>query len=120
VFTIKSNHGLSEASYDKIMEWARSILPEGNKLKENLYPAKSMMEPLGLGYHKIDMCFNFCMIYYLKNVELTECMTYGHSHYKPRTGMGKNLVAYKKLRYFPTTPKLQRLFMSPKTVEHMT
>jgi hypothetical protein len=27
VFTIKSNHGLSEASYDKIMEWARSILP---------------------------------------------------------------------------------------------
>jgi len=27
VFTIKSNHRLSEASYDKIMEWARSILP---------------------------------------------------------------------------------------------
>jgi len=60
------------------------------------------------------------MIYYLENAELTECMTCGHSRYKPRIGMGKNLVAYKKLRYFPITPRLQRLFMSPKTAKHMT
>jgi hypothetical protein len=60
------------------------------------------------------------MIYYLENAELTECMTCGHSRYKPRTGMGKNLMAYKKLRYFPIIPRLQRLFMSPRTAEHMT
>jgi len=65
VFTIKSDHELSEASYDKIMEWVRSILPEWNKPKENFYVAKSMMKPLGLGYQKIDMCPNFYMIYYL-------------------------------------------------------
>jgi len=78
------------------------------------------MKPLSLGYQKIDLCPNFCMIYYLENDELTECMTYGHSRYKPRTDMGKNLMAYKKLRYFPITPGLQRLFMSPRTTEHMT
>ena len=50
VFTIKSDYGLSESSYDKIIEWARSILLEGNKLKENFYATKSMMKPLGLGY----------------------------------------------------------------------
>ena len=50
VFTIKSDHGLSEASYDKIIEWARSILSKGNKLKENFYVAKFMMKPLDLGY----------------------------------------------------------------------
>jgi hypothetical protein len=50
VFTIKSDHGLSEAGYDKIIEWARSILLKGNRLKENLYAAKSMMKPLGLRY----------------------------------------------------------------------
>jgi len=120
VFTIKSDHGLSEASYDKIIEWAKSILLEGNKLKENFYTAKSMMKPLSLGYQKIDMYPNFCMIYYLENAELIECMTCGHSCYKPRTGMGKNLVAYKKLRCFPITPRLQKLFMSSKTAEHMT
>ena len=50
MFTIKSDLGLSEVSYDKIVEWMRSILPEGNRLKENFYVAKSMMKPLGLGY----------------------------------------------------------------------
>jgi len=77
-------------------------------------------ETLGLGYQKTDMCPNFCMLYYLENAEMTECMTCGHSRYKPRTGRGKTLVAYKKLRYFPITPRLQRLFMSPRTAEHMT
>jgi hypothetical protein len=28
----------------------RSILLEGNRLKENFYAAKSMMKPLDLGY----------------------------------------------------------------------
>jgi len=120
VFTIKSDHGLSEAGYDKIIEWTRSILPEGNRLKENFYAAKSMMKPLSLRYQKIDICPNFCMLYYLENTEMTECMTCRHSRYKPRNGRGKTLVAYKKLRYFPITPRLQRLFMSPRTAEHMT
>jgi hypothetical protein len=50
VFTIKSNCGLSEAGYDRIIKWAKSILPEKNMLKENFYAAKSMMKPFDLGY----------------------------------------------------------------------
>jgi len=124
----RSLHRCSPSS--RIMGWVRSvmtelsngryILPERNRLKENFYAAKSMMKPLDLGYQKIDMCSNFCMLYYFENVELTECITCGHSRYKPKTNMGKTLMAYKKLRYFSITPRLQRLFMSPKTVEHMT
>jgi len=120
VFTIKSNHGLSEAGYNKIIEWARSILPEGKRLKENFYAAKSMMKPLGLGYQKIDMCLNFYMLYYLENAKMAKCMICGYSRYEPRTGRGKTLAAYKKLRYFLIIPRLQRLFMSPRTAEHMT
>ena len=56
-----------------------------------------MIKPLGLGYQKIDMFPNFCMLYYLENVEVTECTICGHSRYKPRTGRRKILVAYKKL-----------------------
>jgi hypothetical protein len=120
VFTIKSDYGLSKVSYDRIVECARRILPEGNKLKENFYDAKSMMKPFGLGYQKIDMCLNFCMLYYFENTDLTECRTYGHSCYKLRTSRGKTIVAHKKIRYFSITPRLQRLFMSSKTVEYMT
>jgi len=49
VFIITSDCGLSEADYDRIIEWARSILPEENRLKENFYAAKSIMKPLSLG-----------------------------------------------------------------------
>jgi len=67
------------------------------------------------------MCLNFCMLYYFENAELTECKTFGYSHYKPRTGREKTIIMHKKkLRYFPITYRLQTLFMSPKTVEHMT
>jgi len=66
---------LSDVGYNKIIERTRSILPEGNKLKENFYVAKSMMKLVGLGYQKIDMYPNFCMMYYLENVELTEYRT---------------------------------------------
>ena len=66
-----------------------AFLPKGNRLKENFYAVKSIMKPLGLGYLKIDICPNFCMLYYLENVELTECMTCGHSCNKPRTDRGK-------------------------------
>jgi hypothetical protein len=79
-----------------------------------------MMKPLGLGYQKIDMCPNFCMLYYIENAELTECRTCGHSYYKLRTSRGRTFIAHKKLRYFPIIPRLQMLFMSSKTVEHMT
>jgi len=88
-----------------MIEWARSVLPEENKLKKNFYAAKSMIKPLSLGYHKINMCPNFCMLYHLENDELTECMTCEHSYYKPRTSTGKTPVTYKKLRYFPITPR---------------
>jgi hypothetical protein len=46
LFTIKSYYKVSETSYDRIVEWTRSILPKENELEENLYVVKSMMKPL--------------------------------------------------------------------------
>jgi hypothetical protein len=60
------------------------------------------------------------MLYYLENTELNKCTTCEHTCYNPRINWDKTFVAHKKLRYFTITPKLQRLFMSLKTVEHMT
>jgi len=34
----------------KLLNGREAFLPEGNRLKENLYAAKSMMKPFGLGY----------------------------------------------------------------------
>ena len=50
VFTIKLDYGLSKACYDRTIKWSKSILPEENRLKENYHAAKSMVNPLNLGY----------------------------------------------------------------------
>jgi len=56
VFTIKSDHELSKIGYDRVIEWARNILLEVNRLKKNFYAVKSMMKTLGLEYQKKLTC----------------------------------------------------------------
>jgi hypothetical protein len=69
-------------------------------LKENFYAAKSMMKSFGLWYQKINMCLNFCMLYYDEDANLIDCKTCRHARYKPNIDRGMTFVAYKKLWYF--------------------
>jgi len=93
VFTIKSNHGLSEASYDRIIEWMKSILPGGNMLKKNFYDDKSMMKPLDLVYQELTCVQTF--VYYgtmkiqiLPSVEYVGMLVINPKH------LGKGLLSY--------------------------
>jgi hypothetical protein len=52
VFTIKSDYGLSEISYDSIIEWTKNILLDRNILKENFYTTRFMMKSLDLEHKK--------------------------------------------------------------------
>jgi hypothetical protein len=54
------------------------------------------MKSLGLGYQKIDMCPNFCKLYYLENSKLIKCRICGHSRYNPELageGLLKTLLS---------------------------
>jgi len=117
--TINSDNGLSKASYDIIVEWVKIILPKRNRLKKNFYTAKFMIKPFSLGYQKIDMCSNFCILNYLENVDFTKCKICRHARYKLRINRGRTLVAYRNLKYFSITPKLQKLFMLTNTTKHI-
>jgi hypothetical protein len=70
IFTIKSDYGLSEVVYDKIIKWVIRILPKENRLEKKIYTVKSIMKPLDLKYQKIDMHPNFCILLGI-NSELT-------------------------------------------------
>ena len=91
-----------------------------NRLKRNFYAAKFMINPLDLGYQKNDMFPNFYMLHYLENTDLIEWRTCENAYYKLKNGRGRTLVTHRKLIYFSITPRLQKVFMSFKTVEHMT
>jgi len=96
-------------------------MPNDENLVSNFYDAKTFIRPLGLGYEKYDVCPNYCMLYYGADAMKINCDFCGSSQYKPRnpTSKGSN-KAEKQLRYFPLTPRLQRLFMSPYHAKDMT
>ena len=37
VFVIKLDYESSEIGYDNILKWTKSMLPKGNRLKDNIY-----------------------------------------------------------------------------------
>ncbi|KAJ7963951.1 Transposon protein, putative, CACTA, En/Spm sub-class [Quillaja saponaria] len=117
----KSEFNMSESLYDRLISIIKGMLPKDDKLPENFYRSKQMVKKLGLGYEKIHVCPNDCMLYYgEEDKKLRECRICGHSRYKPKTRSSKIDVPYKILRHFPLAPRLQRLFMSKNTAQHMT
>jgi hypothetical protein len=60
------------------------------------------------------------MVYYRENTDFTKYGTHGYACYKPKTVRGRTFFIQKKLKYFTITLNLQRLFISPKILEHMT
>ncbi|XP_072081023.1 uncharacterized protein [Arachis hypogaea] len=103
----------------------KSMLPESEKLPEDFYRSKTMIQELGLGYEKIDICPNHCMLYYKETSDKTSyvaCTMCGHPRFKPKAGDTSNSsrdVPYSILRYFPITARLQHLFMSKTTAQYM-
>ena len=63
------------------------------------------------------------MLYFKDQENNISCPSCGHPRFKPKTrGNGSTRskeVSYKSLRYFPITPRLQRLYMSSRTAKHM-
>ncbi|XP_016468630.1 uncharacterized protein LOC107791134 [Nicotiana tabacum] len=121
LLNIKSEFNMSDNCYNQILLFLKELLPEDAKLPNDYYRTKQMVAKLGLGYEKIDVCKTGCILYYKGNKDKVNCPKCGQPRYKPKRGGNgrQNDVAYKVLRYFPITTRLQRLYMSTKTAENM-
>ncbi|GLT40965.1 hypothetical protein SLA2020_150590 [Shorea laevis] len=121
----KAKNNISGVGYNEIIHGCRKLLsPEDQqKVPSNFYEAKKFMKSLGLGYVKIDACVNNYFLYYGdKAKSLTACPVCGELRYKRRNSAQtrKKDRPRNSLWYLPIIPRLQRLYMSGKTVEHMT
>jgi len=100
---------------------------ENAKIPHSFYEAKKIINKLGLHYTKIDACPNDCMLYLGEDANRDFCKKCKTSRWKAKnkgtsdngTSNKRKRIPTKVLRYFPFKPRLQRMFMSSKIVEHM-
>jgi hypothetical protein len=78
LYLIKSLGGISNASFDSILELLKESLPEGEVLPKNSSETKRMMRGLGFKYKKIDASRNNCMLFWKdhKEANLQSMMMY--------------------------------------------
>ena len=124
LLNLKADLGMSNEGYERMLNLVKSCMPDDEKLPISLYYSKKMVKQLRLGYQMIEACENDCMLFYEEKAHLSHCDVCGHARYKPpKEGVStKNVkrIPYKILRYFPITDRLQRMYLSTTTAEHMT
>ena len=79
------------------------------KLPTSNYRAKKIVKDLGLHYEKIDMCKNYCMIYYKEDVKATQCQVCGLSRWKSIMKGGKGKIFLKDFTIFSTYIKITKI-----------
>nr|XP_048326798.1 uncharacterized protein LOC107423378 [Ziziphus jujuba var. spinosa] len=106
---IKALNHWSNKSFNILLELLKEALPEGTKLPKSYYKAKCTLHALGLGYEMIHACKWDCALFWKESAELDKCPICVEPRYKFQGTEGKR-IPQKVLRYFPITPRLQRLF----------
>ena len=85
------------------------------------YDAQNTITKMRLSYIKIDVCKYDCMLYWGQDAELDRCKRCNTRRYKKqKEGSSRSKkLSRKSMRYFPLRGRLQRLFLSRQTAEHM-
>ncbi|KAL8125779.1 hypothetical protein AgCh_013165 [Apium graveolens] len=115
----RNRNKYSDKGFDELLLLLKDVFPEGHKLPFNYYGVKKMVKKLSLGFEKIHACENDCMLFYGDDKDLENCKYCELSRYKDTTNGGSDTIPRKILRYFKITPRLQRLYMSSHTAQHM-
>ncbi len=124
LYNLKCMGGWSNNSFTWLLEILNKMLPSDASLPKNTYEVKKYMRELGLGYEKIPVCVNGCMLFWKDNENAENCKVCGKSKWKQnKDGVESSQKLKRKpkkvLRWFPLKSRLQRLFMSSKTALHM-
>ncbi|XP_039140530.1 uncharacterized protein LOC120277753 [Dioscorea cayenensis subsp. rotundata] len=120
VLNWKCLYKVSANAVDKLLQIMKKWFPKGNKVPSSYNDCKKVSRDLGLSYERIDACVNDCILYWKNYENAQSCPTCGESRWENDGKMrnmtnehdGRKNIPQKVLRYFPLTPRLQRLYMS--------
>ncbi|KAL9690725.1 hypothetical protein QQ045_011133 [Rhodiola kirilowii] len=99
----KTDYNLSEAAYNSICQIIQSLADSNNRLPKSFSQSKKFVKDLDMGYTRIDVCENGCMIYYAEFESLTVCPFCDESRYHTpsRASSSSNYVREIILKRFP-------------------
>ena len=122
---MKCLYGFNNIGCEAILKLFLQTLPPGHCIPNSIEKVRKVIRDLGLDYEKIHACTNDCVLFRKEYAKLDNCPVCGESRWKTvassdpdETGpsrRSKKPVPRKVLRYFPLTPRLQRLFMTKET-----
>ncbi|KAF6162510.1 hypothetical protein GIB67_003056, partial [Kingdonia uniflora] len=115
LYKLKVKHNWSEISSTELLQVFQEVLPPDNKVPADSYCSNKIISRVGLEYEEIYACPNDFILYWKENALQIECPTCGASMYKEKTKF-----AVKGVRYFPLTPRLQRMYSVPWVAKAMT
>jgi hypothetical protein len=83
LYNLKCVGGLSKTIFSALLEFIIQLLPTSDEtLPVNTYKAKKFLRDIGLGYGKILVCRNDCMLFWKGNEGLDSCTVCGESKWK--------------------------------------
>ncbi|CAM8982970.1 unnamed protein product [Rhodiola kirilowii] len=114
---VKVDNGWSDKSFNDHLRITRELLPNQNNYPGSYREVKTLLKNMGMGYEVIHACEYGCVLYYKDFKNLEQCPVCHESRYV--NGDDDNKIPRKVVRYFPLTPRLQRLYMSPHIAKGM-
>ena len=109
---------MSNRFFDDVLHLMQETMPTPNPILDNFNPVKKKVKQLGLDYKSIHCCGNGCMLYYKQDEHLSSYKFCWSDRFKGASGRGKNSPTT-KMHYMPLILRLQRLYASKTSVEHM-
>ncbi|XP_035551006.1 uncharacterized protein LOC118349622 [Juglans regia] len=114
---IKTIGGWTIKSFNMVLDLLKAAFPD-IQLPNSYHEARRLEHGLGFSYVKIDACPNDCMLFWNDDADKDSCSKCKESRWVSSRGK-KGKIPQKVLRYFPLTPRLQRLFMSKNIAKSM-
>ena len=115
----KNASNCSDKAFNSLIKIIMDVLPKKHTLPESYYEMKKVMKSLRVEYEKIDVCENDCMLFYGDDKDKIVCDICSCNRYLDKSRKNGKKIPRKILRHFPLIPRLQRLYMSAHTSNHM-
>ncbi|CAM8954124.1 unnamed protein product [Rhodiola kirilowii] len=114
---VKVENGWSDKSFNDHLRITKDLLPSPNSYPGTYREVKRLLKNMGMGYEIIHACEYGCALFYKDNKDLLKCPVCDESRYLDDDR--DRMIPRKVVRYFPLTPRLQRLYMSAHIAKEM-